>query len=165
MYQDGETPRFWITYAEPLRKYLTKRVAHPEAVEDILHDVYLKIFCYCKRYNFCCQKAGVRNLRSWVFQTGHNAMVDYLRRQSRYTEFKGAGAEPTTESSVSSNDTLWALFRQLPPQYALPLYYDAVLDMKQTDIAREMKISLSAAKSRIQRAKKMLGNRYRELNN
>ena len=107
----------------------------------------------------------MRNLRSWVFQTGHNAMVDYLRRQSRYTEFKGAGAEPTTESSVSSNDTLWALFRQLPPQYALPLYYDAVLDMRQTDIAREMKISLSAAKSRIQRAKKMLGNRYRELNN
>jgi DNA-directed RNA polymerase specialized sigma24 family protein len=85
MYKDHEMPRFWTTYAEAVRKYISKRVADKAVVEDILHDVYIKIFCYCKRYDFCCQKAGVRNLRSWVFQVCHNTLVDYYKEQGRYT--------------------------------------------------------------------------------
>ena len=84
MYKDYETPRFWITYGEPLEKYIAKRVKDKMLAEDVLHDVYLKIYSHCKRFDFCCQKAGIKNLRSWVFQTCHNTLIDYYKTRSRY---------------------------------------------------------------------------------
>ena len=53
MYKDHETPRFWKTYGDGLRKYLAKRVGDKSLIDDILHDVYLKVYLHCKRYDFC----------------------------------------------------------------------------------------------------------------
>ncbi len=49
MYKDHETPRYWISYGKGLEKYIAKRVKDKMLAEDVLHDVYIKIFCHCKR--------------------------------------------------------------------------------------------------------------------
>lgn len=85
MYKDHETPRFWTSYGTALRSYVEREVPDKNAVDDILHEVYLKIYCYCKRYDFCCEKAGVKNLRSWVFRVCHNVIVDYQKEHAKYT--------------------------------------------------------------------------------
>ncbi len=164
MYKDYETPRFWLTYQEALKKYLQKRLNDPSAINDILHEVYIKIFLYCKRYDFCCEKAGVKNLRSWVFQVCHNTMLDHLKEKSKHTyrhyifssDIEDVRSSEQIKESISAEE----LIRKLPSKYADPVYHDTILMMKQADIAQKLGLSLSATKSRILRGKKMLKELY-----
>jgi len=163
MYKDHETPRFWKTYGEALRKYLEKRLVDKSLINDILHDVYLKVYLHCKRYDFCCEKAGVKNLRSWIFQICHNIMVDHLRNKAKYT-FTGDTIIELTEGPSADNTqsylTVKQLLEGLPEKYAQAVYLDAVLKISQANIARKLGLGISATKSRIQRGKRMLREIY-----
>ncbi|MGK2864925.1 MAG: RNA polymerase sigma factor [Chitinophagaceae bacterium] len=163
MYKDHETPRFWITYQDALRKYLLKRLNDKSAINDILHDVYIKIFVYCKRYDFCCEKAGVKNLRSWVFQVCHNTMLDYLKEKSKqcnHCDLLTCDIEDVNIEQRHEFMNAEELIRKLPSKYAEPVFHDTILRMKQADIAQKLGLSLSATKSRILRGKKMLKDLY-----
>lgn len=163
MYKDHETPRFWLSYSDALRSYVQKKVSDKSSVEDILHDVYLKIFCYCKRYDFCCDKAGVKNLRSWVFQVCHNTIIDFKKEQTKYAydpDWSKAFHDDATIPSAECKINPEQLIRRLPAKYAEAVYYDSVLSLNQADIAARLGLSLSAAKSRIQRGKKMFREIY-----
>jgi RNA polymerase sigma-70 factor, ECF subfamily len=163
MYKDHETPRFWKTYSEALRKYLEKRLDDKSLINDILHDVYLKVYLHCKRYDFCCEKAGVKNLRSWIFQVCHNIMVDHLRNKAKYT-FTGdiiiELAEAPNTDRTQSSFTVKQLLESLPEKYAEAVYLDTVLKISQANIARKLGLGISATKSRIQRGKRMLKELY-----
>jgi RNA polymerase sigma-70 factor, ECF subfamily len=164
MYKDHETPRFWISYGSALRSYVTRQIADKNAVDDILHEVYLKIFCYCRRYDFCCEKAGVKDLRSWVFRVCHNAIIDYQKKNARYT-YKGELKDgwPAADLPAFTGEyplKLEELIKLLPPKYAEAIWYDSVLLLKQAEIAQKLGLSISAAKSRIQRGKKMFRDIY-----
>ena len=163
MYKDHETPRFWITYQDALRKYLEKRVTDKSIVNDIMHDLYLKVFLFCKRYEFSCEKAGVKNLRSWIFQVCHNTMIDRLKSNAKYSMSSPALDIPDTERIIyGTNDSLNAveLIGKLPEKYAEAVYLDTIIKMNQAGIAKKLGLGISATKSRIQRGKRMLKEIY-----
>jgi RNA polymerase sigma-70 factor, ECF subfamily len=163
MYKDHETPRFWTSYGDSLRSYVERQIADKNAVNDILHEVYLKIFCYCKRYDFCCEKAGVKDLRSWVFRVCHNAIIDYQKKNAKYTyrvELKDSSVADLQSSADEFPLRLEELIKLLPAKYAEAIWYDSVLLLKQAEIAQKLGLSISAAKSRIQRGKKMFRDIY-----
>lgn len=163
MYKDHETPRFWITYQDALRKYLEKRVTDKSMVNDIMHDVYLKVFLFCKRYEFSCEKAGVKNLRSWIFQVCHNTMIDRLKSNAKYSMSSPALDIPDAERIIyGTNDSLNAveLIGKLPEKYAEAVYLDTIIKMNQAGIAKKLGLGISATKSRIQRGKRMLKEIY-----
>ena len=60
MYRDHETPRFWITYQEALKNYLLKRLHDKLLVDDIMYDVHLKVFVFCRRYDSVVKKLVLR---------------------------------------------------------------------------------------------------------
>ena len=163
MYKDHETPRFWTTYNEALRRYLEKRLDDKSLVDDIMHDVYLKVFVFCKRYEFSCEKAGVKNLRSWIFQVCHNAMVDRLKGNSKYSltpgVFDGLSENSAAPEQVNSFRAT-ELINKLPAKYAEAVYLDTIVKMNQACIAKKLGIGISATKSRIQRGKRMLKEIY-----
>jgi RNA polymerase sigma-70 factor, ECF subfamily len=163
MYRDHETPRFWITYKDALQKYLVKRMDDKSLVDDILHDVYLKVFLFCKRYEFSCEKAGVQNLRSWIFQVCHNAMVDRLKGNSKY-RFTTDVLEQMSENSAAQDQVgsfqAAELIKKLPEKYAEAVYLDSIIKMNQACIAKKLGLGISATKSRIQRGKRMLKELY-----
>lgn len=162
MYKDHETPRFWSTYSEELRRYVEKRVQDRDLANDIMHELYLKVFCYCKRYDFCCEKAGVKNLRAWLYGICYNMIMDHYREKNIMMlkpEFPDMDActedQPIT---LSWND----IAGKLPSKYAEAVHYDVVLTLKQSEIAERLGLSLPATKSRIQRGKKMLRAIYQD---
>lgn len=162
MYKDHEIPRFWITYSEALRRYLEKRVSDRWMIDDILHDVYLKVFVYCKRYDFSCEKAGVKNLRSWIFQVCHNTMVDRLKKDARYFYTPGMVSDIADSGGPAeqAGTCVTTLISRLPKKYADIIYMDTVLNINQADIASQLGLGISAAKSRIRRGKQMLRDMY-----
>jgi RNA polymerase sigma-70 factor (ECF subfamily) len=162
MYKDYETPLFWKTYSEALRKYLEKRMEDKSLVDDILHDVYLKVFLYCKRFDFCCEKAGVKNLRSWIFQVCHNSMLDKLKSNAKYSLAGDVNIELAENYIDSQHVSINAkeLIAKLPQKYAEAIYLDTVLNIIQQDIATKLGLGISTTKSRIQRGKRMLKEIY-----
>ena len=162
MYKDYETPLFWKTYSEALRKYLEKRMEDKSLIDDILHDVYLKVFLYCKRFDFCCEKAGVKNLRSWIFQVCHNSMLDKLKSNAKYSLAGDVNIELAENYIGSQHISINAkeLIAKLPQKYAEAVYLDAVLNISQQNIAMKLGLGISTTKSRIQRGKRMLKEIY-----
>lgn len=163
MYKDHETPRFWITYNDALRKYLQKRIDDKPMIDDIMHDVYLKVFIFCKRHDFSCEKAGVKNLRSWIFQVCHNIMVDKLKINSKYSSVGDSFEHHRDDATPPDNYPSFRavdLIRKLPEKYAEAVYLDTIVKMNQDCIAKKLGLGISATKSRIQRGKRMLKEIY-----
>ena len=59
-----------------LRRYLTRRLGDPGQAEDLAQETFLRLYEECRR------NRRIGNLRSWIFQVGHNLAVDSQRRRS-----------------------------------------------------------------------------------
>jgi RNA polymerase sigma-70 factor (ECF subfamily) len=159
MYGPYETPRFWQTYQKPLRSYVRKHIADPDEAKDVLQDIFYKIFTYCQRYDFSCEKAGVKNLRAWVFQTAHNAIMSHFRTEKKQVSLETVADSLTTDSKTDVYRDIATymepLLTCLPEMYATPLRMD-LQGIRQQAIADQLGMGLPAIKSRIQRSRNLL---------
>ncbi|WP_029033678.1 sigma-70 family RNA polymerase sigma factor [Salinimicrobium terrae] len=148
-----DVPALWLEHRTALKNYILKRVKDQELANDILQEVLLKV------YKFCLSNSGVRNVRSWLYQIAHNTMVDYFRKESK----KGKSGKELEFFEEDENlafkealEYIQPLISFLPPEYAVPLRMADLEGMKQAEIAQHLNLSLTATKSRIQRARTLL---------
>lgn len=151
-------PQFWKNYGDEIRSYVRKHVRDEELAKDLSQEVFLKIYTFCQRYDFDCDKAGVKNLRSWLFQTAHNLIVDHLRHDKFRAEWQAVDVPENTESNTYQKVTTYLppIIGCLPEAYAKPLLLADIEGFNQQEVANKLGLSLSATKSRIQRARLML---------
>lgn len=140
-----------------LRPFVARRVPSSE-VDDVLQDVFLR-----------AQRAlpGLRDderFGSWMYRVARSAIAESLRQRSRHPivapeQAEGAldvqEADPTLlEAEVAAY--LVGLLDQLPELYRETLRLTEIQGLSQAAAARTLGISLSAAKSRVQRGREML---------
>jgi RNA polymerase sigma-70 factor, ECF subfamily len=147
-------PQLWLDHKESLKNYIRKRISDKDAAEDILQEVLIKVF------NFCSSKSGVTNVRSWLFQIAQNSIVDYYRKQGKFSN-----EIPELESMEDSDlkeaeEFILPMINFLPVEYAEPLIMSDIEGMKQADIAQRLGLGISATKSRIQRARQLLKKEF-----
>ena len=148
-----DVPQLWMDHIDALRGYIRKRVHDENEADDILQDVLIKV------YNFCMTKSGVYNLRSWLFQIAYNTIVDWARKRQIVKETDQVPDIIDSNNHDAYKDAaeyIVPMIHFLPPKYAEPLRLADIEGMNQATIARQLGIGLSAAKSRIQRARQML---------
>jgi RNA polymerase sigma-70 factor, ECF subfamily len=146
-------PDLWMEHKDALRSFILKRVQNKEDTDDILQDVLLKV------YNFCMSKSGVGNVRSWLFQIAHNTIVDRTRKKpfvSASEELPEVTDEIQNDAYREAVDYILPMIGLLPKEYAIPLRMSDIEGLKQSAIAEQLNLGLSATKSRIQRARQML---------
>ncbi len=141
----------WLSYKDKLHSYVMKRFKDEELAKDTTQEVLLKM------HKSCCSDKEIKNVNSWLFQIAHNTVIDQLRRQNKIVH-ESVEPVPTDDNSVwqELEDCIAPLIKLLPEKYAVPLKMSDIDGIKQADIATELGIGLSAAKSRIQRARMML---------
>lgn len=136
-----------------LGKFIRRRILDADEAEDILQDVYLKIH------------DGIGTLREadrltpWVFQITRNAIVDHYRRSHPESELKeDLIALPTDEPDLYAElaSSVRGMLACIPNHYRQALEMADLQGVKQDEVARQMGLSLSGAKSRIQRARQKL---------
>jgi RNA polymerase sigma-70 factor, ECF subfamily len=143
----------WITHQKELRNYILKRVKDADIANDILQEVLMNV------YAFCISKSGVNNVRSWLFQIAHNTLIDFYRKQSKFTADEQFPQKTTEDENLAfkeAADFILPMIEFLPEDYAVPLKLADIDGMKQAEIAQLLNLSLSATKSRIQRARQLL---------
>jgi RNA polymerase sigma-70 factor (ECF subfamily) len=152
-----DVPALWQEHKNELRNFILKRVKDQDLTNDILQDVLMKV------YNFCISKSGVRNIRSWLFQIAQNTITDHYRNQSKFTNLDNLTEIEYEDQNLAFSEAtnyILPMLEFLPKEYAVPLKFSDIDNMKQADIAQKLNLSLSATKSRIRRARQLLNAEF-----
>lgn len=156
--QAVQTEKLWEAFRDRLRAFVTRRVRHPEDVDDILQEVFLRIH---RNLEGLDQRGS---LPSWIFQITRNSIVDHYRSRRRKEESLDEGvhqpATPVEEDSLKElrelAQCLSPMIRSLPEAYRDALVMTDLDGATQQEAARRAGVSLSGMKSRIQRARRLL---------
>jgi RNA polymerase sigma-70 factor, ECF subfamily len=141
----------WETFASQLRGFIRSRVRDHAAAEDILQEVFLKI------HQRLPALRSAEKAESWVYQIARNAVADYFRRAGTKNEAMEQQPEPASELPPAElpdlTPTIRRFVEQLPPDFRDALVATEWEGLTQADYAARRGLSLSGAKSRVQRAR------------
>lgn len=141
-----------------VRKFIGVRVFHSATADDLTQEVFLKVQAHVG------QIRDPQRLSGWVIQIARNTIADYFRRRRATEPFHeenfeapspGSGLLELDESQLS--EALSAYVRSvvegLPPIYREALLMTDYQGISQVDLAERLGLTVSAAKSRVQRAR------------
>jgi RNA polymerase sigma-70 factor (ECF subfamily) len=147
----------WNEFSAKLGQFIRSRVADPASAEDILQEVFVKIQ---RRLGELRDPA---RLEGWIYLITRNAIIDHYRRRKPTEEVPETLAAETSGpdgDGDSEVEELKAAFRRmifsLPEPYREALVLTELEGLTQQQLASRLGISLSGAKSRVQRARAQL---------
>ena len=148
--QLGEAGAFrelFESFFEPLRRYAYRMLRSREEAEDVVHDVFLRVWRQRERLDPSC------NLRAYLYAAARNRALDALRRRRMEEERSDGAAAPAMEetaieaegdSALEIEETAETIRRAVE---ALPLRQRQVItlrwrrQMSYAEIAAELKIA------------------------
>ncbi len=136
-----------------LRAFTIRRVSDPDLADDILQDVYLRIHAHIEDLH------NADRLESWIFQITRNTIADHYRRARPQDELPDCLAAPVDEEPDAASElavSIGDMLRCLPPKYRQALEMTDIQGLSQAEMALQLGISLSGAKSRVQRGREKL---------
>lgn len=148
-----ETHKIWQQYSDELRGYLTAKTGDRELTDDILQEVFLKVHLKSSQL----RSAG--KLRSWLYSIAGNTLNDIYRKKG-YPILDNPVEEEEVKEDHSAENCLMPLIKELPEKYKQALLLSEIQELKQHQVAEILGISVSGAKSRIQRGRKLLQEGY-----
>src|SRR5215831_18549318 len=150
------TERVWETFHVPLQQFIRRRVSDDATAEDLLQDVFLDIHQHIDTLK------DVKKLESWIYQVTRNAIIDYYRSKRATTTLEAPEALQLSEE-LPDKDVITELFpsvramvRSLKAQDRQALILTEYQGLTQKELAERLGLSLSGAKSRVQRARAKL---------
>ena len=153
--QADHLEELWNDYSSRLLAFIRGRVDDESEADDILQEVFLRVHT-----GLCCREA-VGNLESWIYRVTRNLVIDHYRRRRPVGEL--SQTIPSTESLPLEEDprtrlafSLRGTVDELPAPYREALVATEYEGLSQQQYADRAGISLSGAKSRVQRAREKL---------
>lgn len=141
-----------------LRRFVLSKVRNHQDAEDILQDVFIKVKLKSSQLH------DESKVTQWFYQITRNSIMDYYRNKKKSIE---RDLVDTPENYNAFNDCvvdcLQELMKTLPSPYREALELADSQDVSQKELAKQLQISYSGLKSRVQRARKMLKDRMMEL--
>lgn len=148
----------WQEYKARLKHYIARQINDESAVEDILQDVYIKAHTQLHRLK------SEESIGSWLYRIAHNTTMDHFRKQYPVEELPEFLEAPEDDEIEQVHQDLARCIKpmmdKLPEKYRVPLEMSELEGMSQKQVAQELSLSLSGAKSRIQRGRTLLRERY-----
>jgi len=146
----------YFKFDADLRRFLHRKISDPTEVDDLLQETYLRIHRHAD---------GLRKhdrLQSWVYQIARNALIDYFRRRHDNVELPETLAitdddiDDDNQAAQELAGSLAQIIQCLPEKYQQALLLTEFEGLKQHELAERLGLSLSGAKSRVQRAREKL---------
>ena len=152
---DKKIIEIYSRFSDSLKKYIQKSVKDRDVADDIFQDVLLKIHSNVSTLNDDQRLAG------WIFQVARNAIADHFRADKKIAEYDDSIA--AADSSGNADDPagkilpyIRFLVEILPEPYRRALILTEFEGLSQKELAEKEGISISGAKSRVQRGRAMV---------
>jgi RNA polymerase sigma-70 factor (ECF subfamily) len=151
------TENLWNSFCCRLRAYILHRISDPSDAEDILQDVFLKIHSKIHTLN------NESKIQSWIYQITRNTIIDHYRKLKFKTENtddllimdESQDEDPSQELALGLRE----MVEGLPEKYASALSLVEFEGLSQSGLVKKLGISISGAKSRVQRGRQMIRER------
>jgi RNA polymerase sigma-70 factor, ECF subfamily len=149
----------WSRHEAELRRWLLSRAPGTGEVDDLLQDVFLKVLRHREQLDRIAQP------RAWLFEVARNTLTDRLRVSRASLPLpEDVEALPASLEEADTVDSLAQaclprVLVELDPQDREALELCDLQGMPQADFARLKQLSLPAAKSRVQRARRRMRER------
>jgi len=145
----------WSDLHAAVRAFVARRVRDAHTADDIAQDVMLKT-----QSHLASNAPAADKLEAWVFRVARNAIVDHYRarRDGGSVDAMDAIAveEPESTPAAELSQCIRQIIQRLPAEYAQALTLTDLEGLSQQQLADRIGLSLSAAKSRVQRAREKL---------
>jgi RNA polymerase sigma-70 factor (ECF subfamily) len=145
----------WASFADPLRRFIRRRVRDGADADDLLQIVFAKIHAGLGGL------ADSERLPAWIFQITRRTLIDHFRSRASAPEFVDLpegladGSEPAGPLNELA-ECVGPMIDQLPEPYRQALRLTELEGRTQRELADAASISLSGAKSRVQRGREQL---------
>jgi RNA polymerase sigma-70 factor, ECF subfamily len=133
--------------------FICRRTGYDMDAEDILQDVFLRIHTHLDTVR------DMDKLESWIYQVARNSITDYYRKQRHQIELPEDTPEESEEEEESDPGTIpyiRGLVDNLPEPYRQAIILTEYEGLSQKEMAERLGISISGAKSRVQRARQRI---------
>lgn len=148
-------PTLWEEFSIPLKEFINRRISNQQDTEDILQEVFLKI-----NSNIGGLK-DKQKLQPWIYRIARNTIIDFYRKNNSIEKMELTEdlIEETDEDASMNQEIsvcLKPMINQLPEKYKQAIILTEYNNITQKQLSEQLGISLSGAKSRVQRGRKML---------
>lgn len=148
----------WDSLHDELVAFVQSKVKDKATAKDIVQDVFIKV------HTRSTQLKEADKITSWIYQITRNAVADHYRNASKVLDPVNVDWESNHhEFNDCVSYCLKALMNTLPEKYRTPLELSEIENLSQYELAQRLNISYSGARSRVQRARKMLKEKMDEL--
>ena len=150
------TEIIWNDFEQKLLNFIQSKVNNKEIAKDILQDVFVKIHINIQKLT------DSTKLTSWVYQITRNAIIDHYRKDKKLTDKIPDIPETIEEGNLNDKfkGCLQSHINQLPEKYKDAILKTSFQGMSQKEYAKEIDLSYSSTKSRVQRARKKLNQLF-----
>ena len=145
----------WTWLSADLLRFIRSRVSDEHDADDLLQETFVRV-----HRNMSAVQESDR-LAAWVYRIARNVIHDHHRRPA--AELVALADDPVAEADggegcVRCGAGLWLeeMVRQLPDGYREAVHLAEIEGLPQQQVAERLGLSLSGAKSRIQRGRVML---------
>lgn len=152
------------SYEELVRRYerLVAKVLYPYArreisAEDLVQETFLKAYDKLSSFN------PDYRFKTWLLAIANNLGIDTLRRRKEIVEFNGeihgasSGGPEADAINAERRAGVRVAMEALPETYQVPLMLRYDEEMSYAEIAEVLDLSIPAVKSRLFRARNMVG--------
>jgi RNA polymerase sigma-70 factor, ECF subfamily len=151
----NSTEKIWQKLSVRLRSFINSKINDRAAAEDVLQDIFIKIHLKIDTLQ------DSTRLTPWLYQIARNQIADYyrnlkkVRRDNISTENEEEADETLMEAAVQD---MVNMMDDLPADHCEALCRTELEGLSIKEYAERTGISYTAAKSRVQRSRKLLGD-------
>jgi RNA polymerase sigma-70 factor (ECF subfamily) len=149
------TEQTWDQMNRQLRGFFRRRVGDDQLAEDLLQETFLRI------HLGLASLADHERVGPWVYRIARNTLVDYLRKGFVAREIPTddlTHIEAPLAETGNDNGASWLrqMVYRLPAKYQTAVEFAELQGVSQREVSERLGISLSGAKSRVQRGREHL---------
>ncbi len=145
----------WEDCHRKLTSFVSKRVSDPAIAEDLVQEILIKVNAKIESLE------STKKLQGWIYQIARNTIIDYYRSNKKLErelidDLIAPEIDQISQARQEISICLTVLIRHLPDKYREAMTLSEIEGITQKEIAVRQNISLSGAKSRVQRGRKLL---------
>ena len=152
-------------YQKKLFSYIYRLIGNKEEAEDLLQNVFLKVYKYCDNFD------TERKFSSWIYRIAHNEAVNYIKRKSikkfiSLEDFVSSKDRLETKTDAKSPMEVWIgkelrkemedALKKLPDKYKEVLEMRYFSEKSYEEIGKVLKKPVNTVGTLINRAKDRL---------
>lgn len=146
----------WAEFSKPLKGFIGRRIKNDQDVDDILQNVFYKV------HSSISSLREADRIHAWVYRIARNAITDFYRTKKSEEDFIELTEDIVSEKEddFTVNEEIAQCLKQmldhLPEKDREAILLTEFQNLTQRELSEIMDLSLSGAKSRVQRARSKL---------